>query len=88
MFNDRTTKGFLRRFVSAKTTTPIPTRHPALQDALIQMSLDPSVRSISHLKSARVASESVDLDAIVVQRDDRRFLLDVVGLSSHSGKKA
>jgi hypothetical protein len=65
-------------FVSSKTATAIPTRHPALQDALIQTSLDPEVRSIGYIATAAVASEQVDLGAIVVQRDDGRFLLDVV----------
>lgn len=65
-------------FVSAKTATPIPARHPALRDALIQASLDPQVRSIAYLASANVASEQVELDAVIVQRDDGRFLLDVI----------
>jgi hypothetical protein len=65
-------------FVSSKTATAIPTRHPALQDALIQASLDPAVRSIGYIATAAVGSEQVDLGAIVVQRDDGRFLLDVV----------
>jgi hypothetical protein len=65
-------------FVSAKAATAIPTRHPALQDALIQASLDPAVRSIDYIATAAVGSEQVNLGAIVVQRDDGRFLLDVV----------
>ena len=65
-------------FVSSKAATAIPTPHPALQDALILASLDPQVRSISYLATAVVATERVDLGAIVVRRDDGRFLLDVV----------
>lgn len=65
-------------FVSSKTAAAIPIRHPALQDALIQASLDPAVRSLSYLATAVVASEEIDLGAVVVQRDDGRFLLDVV----------
>ncbi|MBR0728601.1 hypothetical protein JQ582_04745 [Bradyrhizobium japonicum] len=65
-------------FVSAKTATAIPARHPALRDALIQASLDPSVRSIAYIPSACVASEPVELEAVVVQRDDGGYLLDVV----------
>jgi hypothetical protein len=64
--------------VSAKTATAIPARHPALRDALVQSSLDPAVRSISYFASTVVASEPVDLDAVVLQRDDGRYLLDVV----------
>jgi hypothetical protein len=65
-------------FVSSKTAAAIPIRHPALQDALIQLSLDPTVRSLSYLATSVVASEEIDLGAVVVQRDDGRFLLDVV----------
>ncbi|WP_245331669.1 hypothetical protein [Bradyrhizobium sp. NAS80.1] len=56
-------------FLSSKTATPIPLRHPASHDALIQASLDPQVRSIVSIPSA---------NAIVLQRDDGSFLLDVV----------
>jgi hypothetical protein len=65
-------------FVSAKTANPIPARHPALRDALIQASLDRQVRSIAYIASALVAPKRFKLDAVVVQRDDGRFLLDVV----------
>jgi hypothetical protein len=65
-------------FVSSKAPTAIPVRHPALQDALIQVQLDTRVRSIAYIATVVVASERVDLGAIVVQRDDGRFLLDVV----------
>jgi hypothetical protein len=65
-------------FVSAKTTAAIPARHSVLLEALIQASLDPKVRSLSYLATAVVASEEIDLGAVVVQRDDGRFLLDVV----------
>jgi hypothetical protein len=65
-------------FVSAKAATAIPARHPALRDALIQASLDPPVRSIAYIASTAVASEQVELDRVVIQRDEGRFLLDVV----------
>jgi hypothetical protein len=65
-------------FISGKTSAAIPARHPALRDALIQASLDPQVRSIVYVASTSVASEQVELDAIVIRRDDGRFLLDVV----------
>ncbi|MCS3445932.1 MULTISPECIES: hypothetical protein [Bradyrhizobium] len=65
-------------FVSAKALAPIPARHPALRAGLIQASLDPQVRTIGHVATAHVASVPVDLDAVVLTRDDGRFLLDVV----------
>jgi hypothetical protein len=65
-------------FVSAKTTVAIPTPCSLVRDALVQASLDPAVRSIGFLAQARVAATQVDLDAIVVVRDDGRFVLDVV----------
>jgi hypothetical protein len=65
-------------FISAKTSTAIPARHPALRNALIQASLDPQVRSIAYVASTSVASKQIELDAVVVRRDDGRFLLDVV----------
>jgi hypothetical protein len=46
-------------FVSSKAPTAIPVRHPALQDALIQVQLDTRVRSIAYIASAVVASERV-----------------------------
>jgi hypothetical protein len=65
-------------FVSAKTAIPIPSKHPALCEALIQLSLDPRVRSIDYVKTAIVASEQIELRAVVVERVDGRFFLDVV----------
>ncbi|HVV41973.1 MAG TPA: hypothetical protein VHC94_13010 [Nitrobacter sp.] len=65
-------------FVSAKTTVPIPARHPALREALVRASLDPAVRAISHLPSAHVGPAALDLDIVVVERGDGRFRLDVV----------
>jgi hypothetical protein len=67
-----------RLFISAKTTSAIPTRCTLLWDALVQASLDPAVRSIEYVPSARVRSTPVDLNAVVVCRDDGRYLLDIV----------
>ncbi|KRQ14678.1 hypothetical protein [Bradyrhizobium manausense] len=78
MFKRQAFQGRQGLFVSAKTATPIPARHPALRDALVQASLDPKVRSIAYLASANVASEQVELDAVIVQREDGPFLLDVI----------
>jgi len=65
-------------FISAKTSTAIPARHPAVRDALVQASLDPQVRSLDFIASATVEATPVALKAIVVVRDDGRFHLDVV----------
>jgi hypothetical protein len=78
MFNRKPSQGRPDLFVSAKTATAIPAGHPALRDALIQASLDPQVRSIDYVPTAHVASAKIDLDAVVIGRDDGRFLLDVV----------
>jgi hypothetical protein len=65
-------------FISAKTTVAIPSTCSLVRDALIQATLDPSVRAIEFLAQARVAATQVDLNAIVIVRDDGRFYLDVV----------
>jgi hypothetical protein len=65
-------------FVSAKTPTAIPARCALVRDALVQASLDPAVRSIDFIPTARVGSTPVDLNATVIHRDDGRFYLDVV----------
>jgi hypothetical protein len=65
-------------FISAKTATGIPTRHPLVRDSLVQASLDPQVRSLEFVPSAAVDAAQVALKAIVVVRDDGRFHLDVV----------
>ena len=77
MLNKKTVRGRFTPFESCKTVTPIPVRHAAVQDALIQSSLDPRVRSISYVASAVVASQQVNVGAIVVERDDGRFFMDV-----------
>jgi len=65
-------------FVSAKTSTAIPARCALVRDALVQTSFDPAVRSIEFIPTARVGATPVDLDAIVIHRDNGRFYLDVV----------
>jgi hypothetical protein len=65
-------------FVSAKTSVAIPAACPLVRDALIQATLDPSVRTIEFLAQARVDATQVDLGAIIIVRDDGRFVLDVV----------
>jgi hypothetical protein len=76
-FNNNTVEN-LSDFISAKVTTAIPVTHPAIREALIVLSLDPTVRSIDYVASAVVASEHINLGAIIVQRDNGRLLLDVV----------
>jgi hypothetical protein len=65
-------------FVSAKTRSAIPARHPAVRQVLVQCSLDPAVRCIDYATSAHVASQPVKLDAIVLRRDDGSYHLDIV----------
>jgi hypothetical protein len=67
-----------RPFLSAKTTGAIPTRGPLHWNALVQATLDPAVRSIEFVASARVQSTSIDLNAVILCRNDGRHLLDVV----------
>lgn len=78
MSKNNTVQDLSDLFVSPKTTTGIPAPHPAIREALIQVSLNPEVRSIDYIASAVVASEQVDLGAIIVQRNNQRFFLDVV----------
>jgi hypothetical protein len=65
-------------FISAKTTFVIPAPHTLVRDALVQSTLDPAVRAIEFLATARVDATQVNLGAIVIVRDDGRFVLDVV----------
>jgi hypothetical protein len=70
--------------------TVIPIRHSALREAPVPASPEPRVCSIGYIASAVVATEQqVDLGAVVLERDDGRFLLDVVQLdaSTTSTKK-
>jgi hypothetical protein len=65
-------------FLSAKTSTAIPARSLLVRHALIAASLDPTVRSIDYIASARVASQSIKLNAVVIHRDDGGYVLDVL----------
>lgn len=65
-------------FVSCKTKVPVPVGHPALHDALVQATLDPRVQSIDYIASARVASAVVTLDAVIIEFEDGRYVLDVI----------
>ncbi len=65
-------------FVSSKTATAIPAACPLIRDALVQASLDPLVRSIEFIEQAKVGAAQVEINAIVITRDDGRYLLDVI----------
>jgi hypothetical protein len=65
-------------FISSKTSTAIPARHPLVRDALVQASLDPQVRLLEYVPTATVEATQVALKAIIITRDDGRFDLDIV----------
>jgi hypothetical protein len=65
-------------FVFARTSVAIQAACPLVRDALVQATLDPTVRSIAFRAQARVAATQVALDAIVIVRDDGQFYPDVV----------
>jgi hypothetical protein len=68
----------VRGFISAKTSAAIPAACCLAWDALIQATLDPAIRRIDLIRSAHVGFIRVDIGAIVLNRDDGRFLLDIV----------
>jgi hypothetical protein len=74
----RVAKSDTQFFISAKTRTAIPTTCGLVRDALVAASLDPIVRSIDFVPSTTVAATQVNLNAIVLVRDDGRYFLDVV----------
>jgi hypothetical protein len=79
MFRPNARNGDPRFFSSAKTAAPVPARHPAIREALVVASLDPSVRAISHVETAPAGpAQVVGVDAVVLTRADGRFYLDVV----------
>jgi hypothetical protein len=64
-------------FVSAKAARPIPHAGGLVGDALVQQSLDPSVRAIDFLRPAGPPAAEVG-PVITVSRDDGEYYLDVV----------
>jgi hypothetical protein len=74
----RAAQGASTLFISAKTAVAIPVACSLVRDALLQASLDPTVRALEFLPQARVNATPVDLNAIVIVRDDGHFVLDVV----------
>ncbi|MET1047117.1 MAG: hypothetical protein ABWX70_10530 [Hyphomicrobium sp.] len=68
----------ITHFASAKTATAIPVHDDQLQEALVQASLDPRVRSIGYIATATVDSRTVRVDAVVFDTDDGRHHLDLL----------
>jgi hypothetical protein len=67
------------QFVSVKCGgAAIPVRHPLVRDALVQASLDPTIRLIEYLPAVQTAPAAMKVDAITIERDDGRYYLDVV----------
>ena len=78
-------------FVSAKTAAPIPARHQALRQALVRASLDPAVRSITFVQAAHAEAAPLDVEVVVVHRNDGPYRLDVVparGVRDEAGASA
>ncbi|WP_409192012.1 hypothetical protein [Bradyrhizobium sp. RDM4] len=78
MYRPRPRSGHPHLFSSAKAASPIPARHPALREAVVQASLDPAVRSLAHIATAHAGTAQVEVDAVVLQHDGGSFYLDVV----------
>jgi hypothetical protein len=69
----------LRGFAIFTSTAPpcvIRARHPALREALVEATLDSSVRSIGYEARAVVGSAGVAIETVILQQDDARFFLD------------
>jgi hypothetical protein len=64
-------------FTSAKTKVPIQNRGGMVRDALIQASLDPDVRALDFVEETAMGTASVALNAIVIEKDEGRFYLDI-----------
>ncbi|MCG6205831.1 hypothetical protein LPW26_14360 [Rhodopseudomonas sp. HC1] len=65
-------------FVSFKTAQAIPSARPRRRDFLIQSTFDVGVRRIDFHPTVVVDDRVVRTDAIVVHRDDGRFVVDFV----------
>lgn len=66
-------------FHSAKSRSaiPLPGLCNLFEDALVQASLDPAVRTLAFLPAAGVPAAPVGTGIVVIERDDGRFWLDV-----------
>jgi hypothetical protein len=61
----------------AKCAVAIPVSDALLRDAVIQAHLDPAVRQIDYLPHARLSGQQVALNAVLLIRDDARYILDI-----------
>jgi hypothetical protein len=61
----------------AKCAVAIPVPGPVLRDAVLQAHLDPAVRQIDYLPHARLSGQQVALNAILLIRDDARYILSI-----------
>lgn len=77
MQHHKTQERGVELFVSAKTTTAIPVLSGLLHDALVEATLDVAVRKIGLVPPALGRQAPVDRRAIVIERDDGSFVLDV-----------
>jgi hypothetical protein len=66
------------RFAGPKLSSAIRIRSRLHRDALIQFSLDPAVRSVGFVGTTQFKEEPVVIDATTVNRDGRRYYLDLV----------
>lgn len=70
---------FPASFASAKCRTAIPGAEGLVQDALVQATLDPCVRAIDYRATVVLSPKTVvPVEAIVLDRHDGRFHLDIV----------
>jgi hypothetical protein len=67
-----------------KTTGAIPAGVPLTRDLVVQSVLDSGVRRVEFLNQIVHDGSAVAMRSIVVTRDDKRFLVDLVG--SHPGR--
>jgi hypothetical protein len=65
-------------FVGPKCASAIPTTHPLVRDVVIQASFDASVTRIEFLPSIRIGRHTVVVNSVVITKDTRRCLLDIV----------
>jgi hypothetical protein len=66
-----------RLFISAKTLSPIRFTAPAVHTALVQVTLDPAVRSLDFVPTVEVSDTAVAVDLAVISCSDGRYRLDV-----------
>lgn len=72
------TKPAAALFASFKTSRAIPCVRPLRRDFMIQSTLDAGVRAIEYHPMVVLDDHAIRTDAIVVDRDDGRFVIDFV----------